>query len=218
MLRIGKESFSMSVTRMVLLFGFAFALVGCQAPINDRQQLKAEILSEVLAEVRLHLVANGLTGGDIEETKAQFRREIEEGVIKKLQMLSSDAAIVSNQRQPRPVARAEKVLVGTAEGYILRGDKGLADCSVKLVRLVQAETTIKLLKVLKEEIEFEAVTDKAGLYRFADIPIGNYKLKWQLPGQTGWIRRLKYGPDVTVTKGKVGVIKAVETRRRLVPR
>ncbi|KKL51380.1 hypothetical protein LCGC14_2296050, partial [marine sediment metagenome] len=118
----------------------------------------------------------------------------------------------------RPTALAARGPTGNAEGYILRNGDGLANCHVKLVRMVEAETLMGLLKVFKAGTEFDAVTDEKGKYRFQKVPVGSYKLKWQLPEDSGWIRRLRYKPDVTIALGKTHQLKAIETSRRPVPR
>ena len=48
------------------------------------------------------------------------------------------------------------------------------------------------------------------------LPVGAYKLKWQLPDDTGWIRRLRDKPDAVIAEGETAVLKSVETSRRLV--
>ena len=67
-------------------------------------------------------------------------------------------------------------------------------------------------------VEFQTVTSAEGLYRFENIPEGKYALKWQLPGEEGWIRRLHKEADVTVEPGRTHVIKSVNMSKGLVPR
>ncbi len=170
-----------------------------------------------MAEVRQLLALHGVSGKTVEKTRAQLKSEIEEEVIRKLQMLAPESEVAkaaAKLPQEKPVSGA----TGIAEGQILRDGNGLPDCHVKLVRVVEAQTMAGLLKVSKEGIELETVTDKDGKYRFEAIPLGSYKLKWQLPDDTGWIRRLQDKPDVDVEAGTTKVLKAIETRRGLAPR
>ncbi|MDK1030489.1 MAG: carboxypeptidase-like regulatory domain-containing protein [Planctomycetia bacterium] len=201
-----------------------FAL-GCHMPKTSRETLKEEIMLEVLAEnaglmieLRQLLAEQKVTGEKFVDAREQMTREITAEVVRKFQMLEpdSDIAKVLNL-SPYGLRQVNAGPTGVAEGEILHRGKGLPDCRVKLVRLVQAESIAGLLKVFKEETEFETVTDEHGKYRFEMLPVGSYKLKWQLPGDTGWIRRLKDRPDVTVSVGQTSVIKTVETTRGLVP-
>lgn len=192
---------------------------GCNPPASDYDRLKAEIMIEVMTEVRKQFAAHGATGEDFAQTRAQLKTEIEREIIRKLQMLAPESDIAKAAAKI-PDKQAYDGPTGSAEGQFLRRGKGLPKCRVKLVRLVVGETVIGLLKVLKEQTdaEFEAVTDDNGKYRFEKLPVGAYKLKWVLPGDTGWIRRLREKPDVTIEAGKTSTLKPVETARRLVPR
>ena len=202
----------------LLITLFAVVITGCQKASISRQELDSVTLKvEVMAEVRQLLALHGVSGGSIEKARAQLKSEIKDEVIMQLQMIAPDSEVAkaaAKLPQEKPVSAA----IGIAEGQILRKGKGLPDCHVKLVRLVEAQTMAGLLKVSKEGIEFETVTDKDGRYRFEAIPAGSYKLKWQLPNDTGWIRRLRDRPDVDVEVGTTKVLKAIETSRGLAPR
>jgi hypothetical protein len=73
-----------------------------------------------------------------------------------------------------------------------------------------------MLNTIREGAEFTAVTDEHGKYVFEKLPVGTYKLKWQLPNDRGWIRRLRDKPDAVITEGQTAVLKSVETSRRLI--
>ena len=195
----------------------AVTVAGCKAkPLTDREQMKAEIMVEVLTEVHQQLAAHGVSKGSVKETREQMKREIEQEVMRKLQMLapgSEVAKAAKDSLKNRGVAGP----VGIVEGKILHRGKGLVKCRVKLVRLVKTDTVAGLFKVLKEGMEFDAVTDKDGKYRLEGLPVGSYKLKWQLQGDKGWIRRLRQKPDVTVKVGEISVVRTVETSKGLVP-
>ena len=202
-------------------FGVLLALTaaGCQPRVTGREELKAEILAEVMIAVRQQLAAHGIADKDVQATRAQLKREIESEILRKLQMLAPEGQLAR---------RADGTALGTTQpaagpsgavaGRILRTGKGLPSCKVKLVRMVRVETMGGLMKVFKEKegTEFSTATDEDGKYEFAAVPVGHYKLKWKLPGETGWIRRLRYKPDVTVEAGKTHKAKTIETSRRLI--
>lgn len=108
--------------------------------------------------------------------------------------------------------------VGNAEGRILRSGAGLAQCRVKLVRMTSIQSLGNLFNTFKDGLEFETVTDEDGNYRFEALPVGNYKIKWELPDDKGWIRRLQNRSDVTIKDGKTSTLKPIETYKTLLPR
>ena len=63
-------------------------------------------------------------------------------------------------------------------------------------------------------MENETVTDNEGVYRFANVSPGLYKLYWKPPSETAWVRRFKMEPDVIVVPGKLTNPKDVETMKR----
>lgn len=194
------------------------AIAGCQSQITDRDKLKAEILTEVMGDVYKQLAAYGVSGEDIQKTRDKLKLEIEDDILKKLQMLAPEMQLAgSNNSNTLSTMSIDTDSIGIVEGYILRRGKGLPNCRVKLVRMVETETIMKLLNVFREGTEFIAVTDENGKYSFESVPVGNYKLKWQLPEDSGWIRRLRNEPDVTVEAGETHQLKEIETRRRLAP-
>ncbi len=86
---------------------------------------------------------------------------------------------------------------------------------MKLVRLLGSSTRFR---GYTEDEEYETLTDESGMFHFRQIPEGNYKIKWELPGDTGWIRRLRDEPDLTIDSARLSIVKAIETARPLVPR
>ena len=97
-------------------------------------------------------------------------------------------------------------------------------CEVKLVRMLRPARATEnmsfrsVFSTYEEGAEFVALTDRDGRYRFESIPVGEYKLKWLLPGDTGWIRRLKLEPDATIQQGRTAPLKPVEMNRSLARR
>lgn len=203
-------------TVATLLVLCALWVVGCGVPLTDRQKFKDEIMRDVILTVHLQLLSQGVKSENesLIAARERLKLEIEDAVLRKLQMLAPESgprAVLASAALTQPPAGA----VGKAEGRILRKGKGLPDCKIKLVTMVQSGG---LLKVYKEGAEFDTTTDKDGKFAFDALPVGSYKLKWQVPGDTGWIRRLQYKPDVKVEPGKITVAKTVETARGFVSR
>ncbi len=201
---------------MIVIWIVCFMAAGCQALFHSDEQLKAEIMAEVLIEVRKQLAIDRVSGESVAEARAQIKWEIEQDVLKKVQMLApgSEAAMTAGRLLE---AQEPGAPTGDAEGYILRNGKGLPNCRVKLVELVPAETFFGVVKAVKERNQFEAVTDEDGKYRFEGLPLGNYKIKWQLPDNTGWVRRLRRKTDVTIEAGKTSTLSSIDAGKRLVP-
>lgn len=168
-----------------------------------KEELKREILAELRNEGMLKTDMQSSTLADREQLKEELTRDI------LVKLRKQDAADGSVQ----PIKDG-----GSAEGRMLRGGKGLAECRVKLVRMVTAGLFSEMFQNFKEGTEFETLTDEKGKYYFANLPKGAYKLKWELPGDRGWIRRLRDKPDATIENGKKSVLFDVETNRKLVPR
>lgn len=167
-----------------------------------RNKIKEELKLEILAELR----KEGLTGGTGQQTdREQLEEELTKNILGKLQ---DD----KNITWARPT-----VDHGSAKGRILWNKKGLEGCRVKLVRMMSGGMLSEMFRNFQEGIEFETITDKDGGYVFADIPVGSYKLKWLLPGDTGWIRRIRDKPDIIIERGKKKNFKDVETNRKLLP-
>ncbi len=205
----------------ILMLFLALIIAGCGTPAAISTSTSRDIDSvalkvEIMAEVRKLLTLHGISVASVEKTREQLKSEIKDDVLKQLQMIAPDSEVVKAAIQV-PKVEPAIAATGIAEGQILRNGQGLPDCHVKLVRLVESQTLAGLLKVSKEGVEFETVTDKDGRYHFEAIPVGSYKLKWQLPDDTGWIRRLRDKPDVNVEAGTTKVLKAIETRRGLTP-
>ena len=189
-----------------------FMTVGCSHSTQDRTQLKEEIKREILAELGRNQPSP--QASDQLERK-QMKEEIEREILAKIQEQDQILA----HAKPNQNARATPTSVtvwGSAEGLILHKGNGLSGCRVKLVRLAKSDSIIDLFSAYREGAEFESVTDAEGKYRFEKIPVGYYKIKWQLPDEKGWIRRLRDKPDAVIAEGETAVLNSVETSRRLV--
>ena len=190
-----------------------FALGGCSAPAQDRAKLKEEIKREVLAELREQRRTAMLASS--QQDREQMKKEIEQEVLAKVQNQVQTITSQFPNAGDRTI-QWQQVPVGSAEGRILRGGEGLQGCQVKLIRIMKQQSITEMLNVVKEGTEFGTVTDKDGKYHFDRLPVGAYKLKWQLPNDKGWIRRLRDKPDAIITRGQTTVLKYVETKRKLV--
>jgi hypothetical protein len=208
----------------IILVTFGFLLfVGCSPPAQDITKLKEELKQEILAELRQQQTQLQPTQITVkqnqEQLRAQMKEEIEREILAKIQnqVQSQVQEIASNL--PDTGNRSiqwQAVLVGSAEGQILHNGQGLAECKVKLIRIMKPQSVVEMFNTIREGAEFTTITDEQGKYVFDKLPIGAYKLKWQLPDDTGWIRRLRDKPDANIVEGQTAVLKSVETSRRLV--
>ena len=195
--------------------------VGCSTPAQDISRLKEELKREILAELRQQKQAPEQTAVmlDQEQLRAQMKEEIEREILAKIQNqvqsqvqeIASDLPNTGNRS-----IQWQAVPIGSAQGQILRNGQGLAGCKVKLTMILKPQSVVEMFNTIREGAEFTTVTDEQGKYVFEKIPIGAYKLKWQLPNDTGWIRRLRDKPDALIAEGQTAVLKSVETSRRLV--
>jgi hypothetical protein len=207
---------------MLVTLGF-LPFVGCSTPTQDTSQLKEELKQEILAELRQQQTqpqpSQITTEQNQEQIRAQMKEEIEQEIMAKIQNqvqsqvkeIASDFPDVNNRS-----IQWQAVPVGSAEGKILRNGQGLAACKVKLIRILKPQSVVEMFNTIREGVEFTTVTDEQGKYVFDNLPVGAYKLKWQLPNDQGWIRRLRDKPDAIITKGQATVLNPVETNRRLV--
>lgn len=210
----------MKLCRFVVLIAFGLLpFVGCSTPAQDRSKLKEELKQEILAELRRqgeipeqHSYQN--TPEQVrQQNKAETQRDVSaksESQAQTTANISTRAADDSVQLQPSPTGRAE--------GHILRGGTGLKGCEVKLVRILTSRSAVEMFSAVRDGTEFTTITDEQGNYVFDRLPVGSYKLKWRLPGDKGWIRRLRDKPDAVITDGQTAILKSVETERRLVGR
>jgi len=199
--------------------------IGCQNSDQDLVKMKQELKREILAELRQESPLFAQTVGasvskDIpEQTREAMKAEIEREVLAKMQSQMKkhdqgmsetprDSGAQSAQRQPSPT--------GSAQGYVRHNGRGLQACHVKLVRIFKGRGVLTMVHAVKEGVEFVTVTDDQGWYIFDTLPVGSYKLSWQLPNDRGWIRRLRDKPDAIITDGENTDILSVETARGLV--
>lgn len=201
----------MKLCRFVVLIALGLLpFVGCSTPAQDRSKLKEELKQEILAELRQQ-------GAIPEQVRLQSEAETQRGVSAKSE---SQAQTTTNipTRTADDTAQPQPYPTGKAEGYILRSDSGLKGCEVKLVRILKSRSAVEMLSAVRDGTEFTTITDGQGKYAFDRLPVGSYKLKWRLPGDKGWIRRLRDKADAIISEGQTAILKSVETERRLVGR
>lgn len=206
-----------------------FCLSATAQETGELEQLKESLKREILREM-IEDSKSRTPSDEMQALKEQLKREIleelrqQEGIGTLLHEASpmnaerEKSETGSNVPKPPPLhpqgVSQPVVGRGYAEGYILTGNRGIAECKVKLLRIDRPSRR----RGYQEEVEFQTLTSAEGLYRFENIPEGKYALKWQLPGEEGWIRRLHKEADVTVEPGRTHVIKSVNMSKGLVPR
>lgn len=214
-----------SYTFLIVLASGLVSIGGCSSSRRDMSKLKEELKQEILAELRQqgeiseHDSSQNVLKATQEQVRQQRKHVTESNVGTKIESQTQSQPQTTSYISTRAADASVQLYpshTGRAEGYILYGGKGLDGCQVKLVRMLEGRSTVRVVSAVREGIEFTTITDEQGKYCFNNLPVGSYKLKWQLPGNAGWIRRLRDKPDAVVSDGKITVIKAVETNRRLV--
>lgn len=136
------------------------------------------------ATLMLAIALSGCSTGDSDRTalKEELKREI-----------------LAELHEPAPEKTLEPVAPGgQVEGRVLLGNAGVGGCRVKLVRLLESSSFLGMLHEVKQGAEFDSRTDPDGRFVFRDVPSGAYRVLWQAPGDTGWIRRMRDKPDARV--------------------
>ena len=121
-------------------------------------------------------------------------------------------AVEEDIKKEEPVVQDRNL--GSVEGKILRSGSPLPGCQVKLQMLGKGGLLAKGYRPVAGAVENETVTDNGGVYRFANVSPGLYKLYWKPPSETAWVRRFKMEPDVIVVPGKLTSPKDIETLKR----
>jgi len=118
-----------------------------------------------------------------------------------------------------PQVQSPEGPVGAVEGRILYRGRGLAGCSVKLIRHLESTTFLGLFKEAKEGAEFETVTGEDGVYRFEEVPAGKYLLRWRPRGADSWIRILSERQyDLIVEKGETATARDIDMSKPVLER
>jgi len=145
-------------------------------------------------------------------TETEETYESNQDLFKKSHDKEVDKAVEEDIKRKEPVIQDRNL--GSVEGKILRSGKPLPGCQVKLQMLEKGGLLAKGYRPVAGAVENETGTDNGGVYRFANVSPGLYKLYWKPPLETSWVRRFKMEPDVIVVPGKLINPKDIETLKR----
>jgi hypothetical protein len=134
-----------------------------------------------------------------------------ESVVEEEELLE-DEVDEGNLEQEKPLIQDRNL--GAVEGKIFHSGKPLADCQVSLQRLEKGGLLSKGYRPIEGATEYVTITNKDGIYRFANVPPGLYKLYWRSHSEETWVRRFKMEPDVIVEANKLTNPKVIETLKR----
>ncbi len=190
---------------------------------NSRLQTKPLNAEDAVTKERLSaLNIEGASAAGVkreapsEDTSARKPEGKAFGIAQKSEKEASDkmenVASHETKNMRMPVAQGSKL--GSVEGKIFQNGKPLKGCQVKLIVMEKVGFLTKEYHTVEDASEIESVTDDYGVYHFANIPPGQYKMYWMPPSETGWVRRLKMNPDVVVESGKLVTPKDIETTKR----
>lgn len=171
---------------------------------DDQINAKAEDVSKGARES----IMEGKPPEESEETPESNQNLLKKSLAKE----EGDKAVEEDIKKEEPGIHDRNL--GSVEGKILRSGNPLPGCQVKLQMLGKGGLLAKGYRPVKEAVEIETVTDNEGVYRFANVSPGLYKLYWKPPLEMAWIRRFKMEPDVIVYPDKLTNPKDVETMKR----
>ncbi|MGR3310400.1 MAG: hypothetical protein ACUZ77_06450 [Candidatus Brocadiales bacterium] len=107
--------------------------------------------------------------------------------------------------------------LGRVEGVMLRKNRPLQDCEIRIVMLVKSKIPFsQSFKQPELPTEYDGITDSEGRYHLMNVAPGEYKIYWKPPMESGWIRRIRMRPDITVVGGKTTYPKDIETLKRII--
>ena len=104
---------------------------------------------------------------------------------------------------------------GQVYGRLFHRGSPLVDCEVALVRLRKTWTGYAIASIAESDLP-TTLTDVAGIYHFAGVPPGTYKLKWRPAGHDGWIRRAEIRPDVRVRTDERAQVRDIRVALRTI--
>jgi hypothetical protein len=113
---------------------------------------------------------------------------------------------------PAPTAGQIQIPTGTVHGRLLQRGQPLVNCQVVIVPMHKDGATDD--NGFRQPVT--AVTDADGIYVFANVPVGAYKLTWLPAGGTQWIRRIEMKPDVFVHEGQDTMVKDLRMALRTI--
>lgn len=104
---------------------------------------------------------------------------------------------------------------GEVYGRLAHQGRPLVGCDVTLIPLRRTWAGYIMVNPGEAKL-FTTATDATGVYHFASVPPGRYKLKWCPAGQESWIRRAENRPDVNVRANEIAAIKEIRVALRTI--
>ncbi len=191
------DNITMQIPRR-LISSVIMSIPGNEHETNNNQKdvtasKQETVYPPVDAEALMAQIKEGL-----KQAKEELRREFEEKQGKEdesieekiMEELSSGFGRL-RQINKEKIAAANN---GRVAGRMLYKGNPLQRCQVKIMMLEKWG----ILGGVKKGIHFETITNEDGVYDFANVPLGGYKLYWKPPSESSWIRRLQMEPDIYV--------------------
>lgn len=190
---------------------------GCASRSVNRAQLKGEIKREILAELRETVKQEPGRPAELSEAERErMKEELRGQILAEIRNYRSAAEQAPDTDSPPEPD--QQVDTGEVRGRMLRDGGPLENCRIRIVRMIPVPGALSFFVTYKEQSVHQTATGGEGRFSIADVPAGHYRIKWQPPGETGWIRRLRDDPDFTVKDGKTTNLDPIETHRAVLPR
>jgi hypothetical protein len=100
-----------------------------------------------------------------------------------------------------------QIATGAIHGRLFQRGRPLAGSNVVIVPMHKDGATDD--NGIRQPLS--AITDEDGVYGFANVPVGAYKLTWLPAGTNQWIRRIEMKPDVFVHEGQDVTVKDIRS-------
>lgn len=118
--------------------------------------------------------------------------------------------------EPDLPATPDEPVGGAVRGRLANRGRPLVGFDVALVPLKKTWVGFAIDRSVNPDTLATALTDATGTYRFTNLPAGLYKLKWRPPGESSWIRKVEFRPDVRVKNNEVTEAKEVRVALRTI--
>ncbi|MFV1991021.1 MAG: carboxypeptidase-like regulatory domain-containing protein, partial [Acidimicrobiales bacterium] len=104
---------------------------------------------------------------------------------------------------------------GEVYGQLSHRGRPLIGCEVVLMPLRKTWASYTAANRGEAKL-FTTTTNATGVYHFASVLPGSYKLKWRPAGEESWIRRAENRPDVHVRSNETATIKEIRVALRTI--